>query len=289
MGFLSSIFKAAGPIASLIPGVGPVAGALIGGVGTAAGQHFEQRDADQRTSQLQQRSDARYNETFEQSKAAAELGNAQRIAQAKTQMDFQERMSNTSHQREIADLSAAGLNPILSSKYGGSSTPGGAMAQIADTSTPAQTSAQGARAREAELANASAQVNQQRAATKNVNAQTSNTQAATAKTRAETANTKLMGTTITQNQKEQRAQLFNTLLTFHKMKSERKLTSAKRYLTEQDETKRKLETELMRTTTQEHYNAQKQAEAIFHLTGGGTVQGANAALKFLSVGKALFK
>ena len=46
--------------------------------------------------------------------------------------DFQREMSNSAYQRAMADMKKAGLNPILASKLGGASTPGGATAQVPD-------------------------------------------------------------------------------------------------------------------------------------------------------------
>lgn len=64
--------------------------------------------------------------------ASTILGNNSAKHEAQSNRDFQEEMSNTSVRRKVADLKAAGLNPLLavSSASSGASTPSGSQADI---------------------------------------------------------------------------------------------------------------------------------------------------------------
>lgn len=121
------------------------------------------------------------------------LRNDSQERQAAKQIDFQERMSSTAHQREVQDLMAAGLNPMLSAKLGGASSPAGAQANIQDVLSPAVSSGQQGKLLAGQLEQIKSQVELNKANAQNAladiwvkNAQIDNLNATTSQARAGT-------------------------------------------------------------------------------------------------------
>lgn len=115
--------------------------------------------------------------------------NSANAEQAQLNRDFQEEMSSTAYQRSMADMRAAGLNPILAYQKGGASTPGGSMATMQDVIGPAVdramtgvSTAMQYKRNEAEIEKINADTEVAKAQAANVQAQTDNYRASTSKT-----------------------------------------------------------------------------------------------------------
>lgn len=98
----------------------------------------------------------------ESNEGIADDATAFNAEQAQMNREFQERMSNTSYQRGMADMRQAGLNPMLAYSQGGASVPTGSTAQAQtydykDPISPAVGSALAAREQSVRLENMEAQ------------------------------------------------------------------------------------------------------------------------------------
>mgnify|MGYP000735654806 CR=1 FL=1 len=156
MGFFSSIGKIVGK------GLGVVNSALgspLGQVGTnlVTGALSSKGLADQNIASIASAreaaqfnaEEAQKNRDFLQSetddsnafnKHEARLVRAANARQARISRKWLATMSNSAHTREIRDLKRAGLNPILSAKYGGASTPPGPTATAGSGASSVTTS-----------------------------------------------------------------------------------------------------------------------------------------------------
>lgn len=158
MSFFDSIKKFAGKVGDIITPVAPLLGpigAIGGGILSNMGASRQQRDS---------QGFAREQMQFQASQAATARDFNERMVGE--QRAYATDMSNTAHQRQVADLRAAGLNPILSANSGASTptsaapsspSPSGAMGTAQNTLKPAIETALQIKQVGAQIANLNAQ------------------------------------------------------------------------------------------------------------------------------------